>query len=86
VDDIERRIEGALEDMMEPLLLTEPDTPALRRRMERQARVILQRFVQAGEISHFALRLGNEEAITFHLGFRTPQRVREIQVRVAPRT
>jgi hypothetical protein len=84
MSDIATRIERALEDLVEPLLLTEADTPGLRRRMERQAQVILERFVQSGAISHFALRLGNEEEITFHVVLREPQRVAEVSLRVTP--
>ncbi|MFT7622830.1 MAG: hypothetical protein ACI9WU_002005 [Myxococcota bacterium] len=80
------RIDRALAQMVEPILLTEPVTPALYKRLEREAHVILQSFVRRGEIVSFRAHCdewasAGEGGPVIEVAFREPKMVDEVLLR-----
>jgi hypothetical protein len=81
---LDQRIEAALFDMTEPALLTEPDSPALRKRFEREARMVMDAFVHSGEITRFSVKVPPGPDLTFEITFQQPKRVQAIVIRCGP--
>ena len=78
---LRQRIEQTLANMAEPMLLTEPNTPALRKRLERQARVAMDTFVRSGEVVAFTVHIAEGPHPTVDVTYREPKRVQAVVVR-----
>ena len=81
---LRQQIEHALNDMSEPLLLTERDTPGFRKRLAREAQVVMDAFVRSGVLTHVTVHVvdGPEPLIEVH--YREPKRVQAVCVRLSP--
>ncbi len=81
---LQHQIERALNDMSEPLLLTERDTPSFRKRLAREAKGVMNTFVRSGALTHFVVHVvdGPEPIIEVH--YREPKRVQAVCIRLSP--
>ena len=78
------RIEQALTDITEPLLLTELDSPALRKRLAREARVTMDAFVRSGEVIAFSVQVVDAPDVSapvIEVRYQEPRRVQQVILR-----
>ena len=80
------RIEAALAQLVEPIALVETESPALYRRLEREATALLHSFVRRGEVSAFHVRCSAETSAdadgpVVEVVVREPRRVQALVLR-----
>lgn len=86
VSAVQFRIDRAIAKMVEPILLTENVSPALYRRLEREAAAILEPYKKKGEIVRYSVRCDSETSEdaggpVIEIRLVEPKRVEEIILR-----